>query len=108
MMFFGSSVWAYIIGSACGIIATLDPATDGLRFEPTGPGDTLVFYNFDADGHNDPWSLHAGLEVDESEDEEEGGQEHGFSSTGPSRPSYSSRQEWAGELPFQRCGRQIR
>ena len=48
-------------------IATLDPATDGLRFEPTGPGDTLVFYNFDADGHNDPWSLHAGLEVDESE-----------------------------------------
>ena len=26
MIFFGSSVWAYIIGSACGIVATLDPA----------------------------------------------------------------------------------
>lgn len=26
MLFVGSSMWAYIIGSACGIIATLDPA----------------------------------------------------------------------------------
>ena len=26
MMLIGSAVWAYIIGSACGIIATLDPA----------------------------------------------------------------------------------
>ena len=26
MIFFGSSVWAYVIGSACGIVATLDPA----------------------------------------------------------------------------------
>ena len=26
MLLIGSSVWAYVIGSACGIIATLDPA----------------------------------------------------------------------------------
>lgn len=26
MMVVGSSVWAYVIGSACGIVATLDPA----------------------------------------------------------------------------------
>ena len=27
MLLLGSSVWAYVIGSACGIVATLDPAT---------------------------------------------------------------------------------
>jgi hypothetical protein len=26
MLVLGSSVWAYVIGSACGIVATLDPA----------------------------------------------------------------------------------
>ena len=26
MLLIGSSVWAYVIGSACGIVATLDPA----------------------------------------------------------------------------------
>ena len=26
MLVIGSSVWAYVIGSACGIIATIDPA----------------------------------------------------------------------------------
>ena len=33
MLLIGSSVWAYIIGSACGIIATLDPA--GIEFRQT-------------------------------------------------------------------------
>ena len=33
MMFFGSSVWAYIIGAGCGIIATLDP--QGVEFRQT-------------------------------------------------------------------------
>ena len=58
--------------------AALDPYADGggngLRVDPTGAGDALVFYNFDAgDGEVsvdapaapglDPYSLHAGLPV---------------------------------------------
>lgn len=46
-------------------VAGLDPSSDGLRVEPTAPGDALAFYNFDASGAPDPYTLHAGLEVDE-------------------------------------------
>jgi len=40
MMLAGSSMWAYIIGSACGIIATLDPS----RIEFRQTMDELNFY----------------------------------------------------------------
>lgn len=44
-------------------VASLDPATDGVRVEPASVGDALAFYNFDGEGYPDPLALHAGCEV---------------------------------------------
>ena len=34
--------------------------------EPSAAGDALVFYNFNEAGEPDPWTLHAGLPVEDS------------------------------------------
>lgn len=48
--------------------AALDPSSAGVLVEPSGPGDAVAFFNFDADGVRDPYSLHAGTTVGEGDD----------------------------------------
>lgn len=55
-------------GEALEHASSLDPATDGVRVEPTSVGDALAFYNFDERGEPDAQTLHAGLEVAASEE----------------------------------------
>lgn len=50
-------------GEALQHVASLDPAIDGTRVEPTSIGDALIFFNFDETGHPDLFTLHAGVEV---------------------------------------------
>ena len=54
MLLLGSSVWAYIIGSACGIIATLDPASIEYR-------QTIDELNFFCDDQQMPKELRVEL-----------------------------------------------